>query len=88
MALTRFESEVPTIAEGRAYMLDEMERIARRQAPHNVLPTRIVFHAGVRAAELLEPLGAHELAPESDRPWRDDLFIGLPEGVIYRVTLK
>lgn len=88
VALTHFDAEVPTVTEGRAYTFDEMERIAGRQAPHNALATRIAFHAGVRAAELYELREAHELAPEPDRPWRNDLFIGMPDGIIYRVVGK
>jgi hypothetical protein len=88
VALTHFDAEVPTVTEGRAYTFDEMERIAGRQAPHNALATRIAFHAGVRAAELYELREARELAPEPDRPWRNDLFIGMPDGIIYRVVGK
>jgi len=88
VALTHFNAEVPTITVGRAYTVEEMELIANRQAPHNALGTRIAFHSGLRASELFELREAHEFMPEPNRPWRDDLFTGMPDGVIYRTVGK
>jgi hypothetical protein len=88
VALTHVEAGIPTIAVGRAYTLDEMERIACRQASQNAPATRIAFHSGLRAAEFPEPRDARELAPEANRPWRNDLFTGMPGGIGYRTVGK
>ncbi|MGF6539454.1 hypothetical protein [Paraburkholderia youngii] len=88
VALTHIEAQIPTFTRGRAYTADEMEAISRRQSPRNALATRISFYSGMRASELLELREAHELDPQPDRPWRTDLFKGLPDGVIYRTTGK
>lgn len=88
VTVTHFDAEVPTVTCGRACPFDEMERIANRQESHNALASRIAFHSGLRASELYELREAHELAPEPNRPWRNDLFKGMPEGVIYRTVGK
>jgi integrase len=88
VTLPNFDAEIPTFTDGRAYTHAETEQIARRQAAHNALATRIAFRGGLRASDLIELREAHELAPEPGRPWRSDLFLGLPEGVIYRTTGK
>ncbi|NVH76113.1 site-specific integrase [Paraburkholderia sp. JPY432] len=88
VALTRLEAQVPTFTNGRAYIEEEMEKAARHQSPRNALGTRAAFRSGLRAIELIELREAHELPPQPDRPWRTDLFLGLPEGVIYRTNGK
>lgn len=88
VALTRIDAQISTFTRGRAYAEDEMVAIARRQSSRNALATRVAFHSGMRASELYELREAHELDPEPGRPWRPDLFTGLPEGVIYRTTGK
>lgn len=88
VTLPMFDAEIPTFTRGRAYLQEEMEEVALRQDAHNALGTRIAFHSGLRAIELIELRGAHQLAPQPDRPWRSDLFLGLSDGAIYRVTGK
>ncbi|CAJ0895821.1 hypothetical protein R77564_03929 [Ralstonia sp. LMG 32965] len=88
VTLPNLEAEIPTFTIGRAYTREEMEQIARCQSEPNALGTRIAFSGGLRASELIELREAHELDPESNRPWRHDLFLGLPEGFIYRTTGK
>ena len=88
LALARFDAEIPTVAVGRAYSLEEMELVAKRQTARNALATRIAFHSGLRAAESLELREQHELTAEANRPWRSDLFLGSPDGVIYRTRGK
>jgi hypothetical protein len=88
VTLPMFDAEIPTFTDGRAYMHEEMEQVAPRQAPHNALGTRIAFRYGLRASGLIELREAHELAPEPDHPWRSDLFLRLLDGVIYRTTGK
>lgn len=88
VTLPNFDAGIPTFTAGRAYTHEEMEKIARCQSEHNGLGTRIAFSSGLRASELIELREAHELDPESNRPWRSDLFLGLPEGLIYRTAGK
>lgn len=88
VTLPNLDAEIPTFTIGRAYTREEMEQIARCQSKRNALGTRIAFSCGLRASELIELREAHELDPESNRPWRHDLFLGLPEGFIYRTTGK
>jgi hypothetical protein len=88
VTLTSFEAEVPTITVGRACPQQDMELIATRQESHNSLGTRLTFHSGLRATDVYELREAHELQPEPNRPWRDDLFAGLIDGVIYRTVGK
>ncbi|QDH60184.1 site-specific integrase [Pandoraea pnomenusa] len=78
---------IATHTRGRAYSATEMERIAVRQSGHNALSTRIAFHSGLRASELIELRIADEF-PAADRPWRGDLFRGLNDGVLYGTTGK
>jgi integrase len=49
---------------------------------------RAAFDAGLRAIELIELREARELVPEPGRPWRDDMFLGLPSGTVYRTVGK
>jgi integrase len=88
VTLPAFDAEIPTFTMGRAYTVAEIERIARRQSERHRLGTQLAFGSGLRASELIELREARELDPEPNRPWRSDLFRGLPAGVIYRTTGK
>ena len=85
--LDRVLSDQKPVLEGRAYSRDEVELIARRQASHNALATRIAFDAGLRAHELLTLRRADEDSPSSSREWRLDRFLGR-SGERYVVTGK
>ena len=85
--LTRIKSIKGAPKESRAYSRSEMERIAKRQAPHNALATRIAYHAGLRAHELHTLRRADEASPSKAREWRVDRFQGR-YGVRYVVTGK
>lgn len=88
VAIARFDAEIPTVAVGRAYTREEMELVAKSQLPRNSIATEIAFYSGLRASELLELREGRELDRESNRPWRADLFLGLPAGMIYRTRGK
>jgi integrase len=88
VVIEKMDAGVPTIAVGRAYTRAEMEQITAHQEQHNALATRIAFAAGLRASEFLELRRGDELPPQENRPWREDLFNGMPDGVIYGTTGK
>ena len=74
--LDRVLSEVKSEKTGRAYKPQQIDRIAKRQAPHNRLATKIAYAAGLRAKELQTLKRAEDGAPSHHRQWRDDRFRG------------
>jgi integrase len=89
VTLPSFDADVPTLTVGRACSEPQMKQIAAHQEPHNALGTNLAFYSGLRATDVIELREAHLLQPEENRPWRSDLFKGLPSnGVIYRTIGK
>ncbi len=74
--LDRIKTDRTETLSGRAYTKAQIERIARRQADHNALATRIAYGAGVRAHELQTLRRTDETAPSPHREWRNDRFLG------------
>lgn len=86
--LPRYLAEVPTNSAGKAYTEDEVRRIVPHQMPRNALGTELLFSTGMRAFEPLRLCDAHVMEPSAERPWRDDLFVGLHDFVVCRCPGK
>ena len=79
-------SKVNTLTT-RSYTLAQVERIAHAQSDANSLATRLAYHAGLRAHELLTLRPAAELSASSHRQWSAERFTGR-EGERYTVVGK
>lgn len=71
----------------RSYTPAQVERIAHAQSEANSLATRLAYHAGLRAHELLTLRPAGEQAASSHRQWSAERFTGR-EGNRYTVVGK
>ena len=71
----------------RSYTPAQVERIASAQSEANGLATRLAYHAGLRAHELLTLRPAGERSASGHRQWSADRFAGR-EGVRYTVVGK
>ena len=71
----------------RSYTPAQVERIASAQSETNGLATRLAYHAGLRAHELLTLRPAGERSASGHRQWSADRFAGR-EGVRYTVVCK
>lgn len=71
----------------RSYTPAQVERIASAQSETNGLATRLAYHAGLRAHELLTLRPAGERSASGHRQWSADRFAGR-EGVRYTVVGK
>ena len=71
----------------RSYTPAQVARIASAQSETNGLATRLAYHAGLRAHELLTLRPAGERSASGHRPWSADRFAGR-EGVRYTVVGK
>ena len=71
----------------RSYTPAQVERIASAQSEINGLATRLAYHAGLRAHELLTLRPAGERSASGHRQWSADRFAGR-EGVRYTVVGK
>lgn len=71
----------------RSYTPAQVERIANAQSQTNGLATRLAYHAGLRAHELLTLRPAGERSASGHRQWSADRFAGR-EGVRYTVVGK
>ena len=71
----------------RGYTPAQVERIASAQSEANGLATRLAYHAGLRAHELLTLRPAGERSASGHRQWSADRFAGR-EGVRYTVVGK
>lgn len=85
--LERLRTDQKPKLTSRAYTSVQVDRITKRQAPHNSLATRIARNAGLRAHELKTLQRADEAERSDRRTWRPDLFHGR-DGVLYVVTGK
>lgn len=71
----------------RSYTPAQVERIAHAQSEANSLATRLAYHAGLRAHELLTLRPADERAASGHRQWSAERFSGR-EGDRYTVVGK
>mgnify|MGYP000899707800 FL=1 len=71
----------------RSYTPAQVERIAHAQSEANSLATRLAYHAGLRAHELLTLRPAGEWAASSHRQWSEERFTGR-DGDRYTVVGK
>ena len=71
----------------RSYTPAQVARIASAQSEANGLATRLAYHAGLRAHELLTLRPAGERSASGHRQWSADRFAGR-EGVRYTVVGK
>ena len=71
----------------RSYTPAQVERIAQAQSEANSLATRLAYHAGLRAHELLTLRPAGERAASGHRQWSAERFTGR-EGDRYTVVGK
>ena len=71
----------------RGYTPAQVARIASAQSEDNGLATRLAYHAGLRAHELLTLRPAGERSASGHRQWSADRFAGR-EGVRYTVVGK
>lgn len=71
----------------RSYTPAQVERIAHAQSDANSLATRLAYHAGLRAHELLTLRPAGERAASGHRQWSAERFTGR-EGDRYTVVGK
>ena len=71
----------------RSYTPAQVARIASAQSETNGLATRLAYHAGLRAHELLTLRPAGERSASGHRQWSGDRFAGR-EGVRYTVVGK
>lgn len=71
----------------RSYTPAQVERIANAQSEANSLATRLAYHAGLRAHELLTLRPAGERAASGHRQWSAERFTGR-EGDRYTVVGK
>ena len=71
----------------RSYTPAQVARIASAQSEANGLATRLAYHAGLRAHELLTLRPAGERSASGHRQWSGDRFAGR-EGVRYTVVGK
>ena len=71
----------------RSYTPAQVARIASAQSEANGLATRLAYHAGLRAHELLTLRPAGERSASGHRQWSADRFAGR-EGVRYTVAGK
>lgn len=72
----------------RSYIWNEIKEIIKHQDDKNSLSTLIAYSAGLRAHELVTLRLASELPRSDRRAWREDLFSGCGDSVIYVVTGK
>jgi len=86
--LPMFKSEIESRNYTRSYPWPHVEQIVKYQNDENALATIIAYSAGLRAHELATLRLATELPPSNHRPWRDDLFAGLPDFIHYVVVGK
>ena len=89
--LERVRSEVRASAlatDGRAYTQEQVEVIARVQAPRNALATRIAYVSGLRATELLTLRPAAERPASDHREWSPERFDGRGDVRLYTVEGK
>lgn len=85
--LVRPKSEVPSILSSRAYTEEALDLLQSLQTERAALSTQIARETGIRAHELITIKPINELAL-SNRPWRNDLFIGRENWVSYAVNGK
>lgn len=71
----------------RSYTSAQVERIAHAQSEANSLATRLAYHAGLRAHELLTLRSAGERSASGHRQWSAERFTGR-EGDRYTVVGK
>jgi len=72
----------------RSYTWGEVKEITKYQDDKNSISTLIAYSAGLRAHELVTLRLASELTRSDRRAWREDLFSGCGDTVIYVVTGK
>lgn len=74
--------------ESRDYFYSEVLEIIKHQSQKNAISTLIAWTSGLRAHEFctLKPLA--EQSPSSHRSWRNDLFAGIEDCVMYTVVGK
>jgi len=80
-------SSKESILATRSYTSAQVERIANAQSEANSLATRLAYHAGLRAHELLTLRPAGERAASGHRQWSAERFTGR-EGDRYTVVGK
>jgi integrase len=86
-SLKRVRATAQPERSSRAYTAAQVERIAQTQSEANALATRIAYHAGLRAHELLTLRPAKEGKPSVHRVWSPARFRGR-QGERYLVTGK
>ncbi|WP_051901460.1 hypothetical protein [Methylotenera sp. L2L1] len=72
----------------RSYTWSEVKQIIKHQNDKNSLSTLIAYSAGLRAHELVTLRLVLELPRSDRRAWRQDLFSGSVDSVIYVATGK
>lgn len=77
-----------TSYSSRSYTWSEVKEIIKHQDSKHALSTLISYSSGLRAHELVTLRIAYELERSRRRAWRDDLFTGIDDSVIYVVTGK
>ncbi|WP_051381527.1 site-specific integrase [Paraburkholderia mimosarum] len=88
ITLPVFDADIETFVDGRAYTHAEVCAIAKRQCSRHSLSTHTIFYSGMRAVEMYELREVDELERTADRPWRNDLFTGFPDGALFSTTGK
>jgi integrase len=76
-----------TFLSTRSYTTIQVERIAAAQSECNSLATRIAYHAGLRAHEILTLQPINERQASTHRQWSADRFAGRT-GELYTVAGK
>jgi integrase len=86
--LPPIKAESITFLRSRNYNDEQVNLITDHLDEHNALSTLIAFFTGMRAHEFitLRPLGESERS--SHRTWRNDLFRGMPDHIIYTTKGK
>lgn len=82
VALPRYQANVPTRVQSRAYTDHEVNLIVSQMSERHALSVRLIHATGMRVFEPLSLADIDKLPRSPERPWRDDLFAGLADFVL------
>lgn len=87
-SLPRFIAKKQTEYFKRSYSWNEVKEVLKFLNEKDAISTLIAYSSGLRAHELATLRLASETSRSKSRPWRNDLFAGMIDSVLYVVTGK
>lgn len=88
LKLNKVTSNVKHLKKLRYYTAEQVDIIIHHQSIRNAKSTKYCYKSGLRAHELATLIPGIYQPPSSHRYWRNDLFIGIDNTVLYAVTGK